>query len=119
MLVLGYNAVLDITLINVYNIVILYSRVHQYKCSRCRSFASVKYMSVFQHINLVHSFEPNFSISCGIDDYKATFQKMPTWRRHRRKEHQRAKVVAAAVPGPVLQDQPTLYFDFDNKQEGC
>ena len=64
---------------------------------------------------MIHSFESNFSVICGIEECQATFKNMQTWRKHIRKEHQRARIDAndaSVTPGSVsLHVQHPLTFD--------
>ena len=56
---------------------------HCPKCSR-RVFTVTK---LIQHIGLIHAHEPNFQISCGINDCCSSFKIFESFRRHIYRKH--------------------------------
>lgn len=62
-------------------------RREQFQCTRCKEFASKNYLSVLRHIGLVHAFEADFEITCGLDDCFRTFKKYRSYRKHILRHH--------------------------------
>lgn len=56
-------------------------------CKICNNFASHTYSKVLRHIGLVHSFDPGFSVTCGVDGCPRTFTKYNSFRKHILRHH--------------------------------
>ena len=56
-------------------------------CKICNNFASRYYSKVLRHIGLVHSFDPGFTITCGVDGCPKTFTKYNSFRKHILRHH--------------------------------
>ena len=59
----------------------------KYTCSLCHSFASPNFEAVLRHIGSIHSFEPNFRITCGVDGCPRTYTSYRSYRKHILKKH--------------------------------
>lgn len=44
-------------------------------------------MKLIQHVGLVHAHEPNFTITCGLNNCKSTFKVYESFRRHVYRKH--------------------------------
>jgi hypothetical protein len=53
----------------------------------CDSFAAPRFIQVVRHIGKIHSFDPNFSITCGIDGCTSHFKKFSAYRSHFYRKH--------------------------------
>jgi hypothetical protein len=58
-----------------------------FKCCLCDSFAAPRFIQVVRHIGKIHSFDPNFSITCGIDGCTSHFKKFSAYRSHFYRKH--------------------------------
>ena len=56
--------------------------VSNFLCKICNNFASHSYFKVLCHIGLVHSFDPGFTVTCGVDGCPKTFKKYNSFRKH-------------------------------------
>ena len=56
-------------------------------CSLCYSFASPNFETVLRHIRSIHSFEPNFHITCGVNGCPQTYTSNRSYRKHILKTH--------------------------------
>ncbi len=63
------------------------SIVDKFTCTICYKFAAPKFESVLRHIGSVHSCEPSFHITCGIDGCPRTYRSYRSFRRHLRTNH--------------------------------
>ena len=59
----------------------------RYSCTICYKFAAPNFRCVLRHIGSVHSFEPNFYITCGIDECPRTYSSYRSFRKHMLKSH--------------------------------
>lgn len=57
-----------------------------YKCTKC-SRATFTLIKLIQHVDLVHAHEPNFTITCGLNNCKSTFKVYESFRRHVYRKH--------------------------------
>ncbi|KAH8008650.1 hypothetical protein HPB51_000476 [Rhipicephalus microplus] len=55
-------------------------------CPRC-PFFSAQFIKVVNHIGVVHSVEPNFSVFCGIDGCSSTYKKFSSYKSHLYRRH--------------------------------
>uniref|UniRef100_A0A1X7UU47 C2H2-type domain-containing protein n=1 Tax=Amphimedon queenslandica TaxID=400682 RepID=A0A1X7UU47_AMPQE len=53
-----------------------------FQCTRCTEFVSKNYLFVLHHIGLVHAFEADFEITCGLEDCSRCFKKYRSYRKH-------------------------------------
>ena len=51
-------------------------------CKICNNFASRYCSKVLCHFGLVHSFDPSFTVTCGVDGCPKTFTKYNSFRKH-------------------------------------
>ena len=62
---------------------------NKYVCSLCGQFARTSYKGVLRHIAEIHSFNPNFHITCGLgpDKCPETYTKYDSFRSHVYRKH--------------------------------
>ena len=69
-------------------------------CSLCHQFASPTFRGVFKHIGIIHSFEPNFKVTCGISGCEATFTVYSSWRSHIYRKHRNEMLETSTIQEP-------------------
>ncbi len=67
-------------------------------------------MKLIQHVGLVHNHEPNFSITCGLNNCKSSFTVYESFRRHVYRKHRKLVL-------PHDDMDATEYMDNDNDLE--
>ena len=60
---------------------------NRFLCKICSSYSSHTYIKVLRHIGAVHSFDPNFTITCGLDGCIKIFSKYTSFRKHIIRNH--------------------------------
>lgn len=58
-----------------------------FTCSLCNEFTATSMRSVLRHIGLIHSHEPNFSLTCGIHGCPRTYRNYDSFRKHLARHH--------------------------------
>ncbi|XP_033097594.1 uncharacterized protein LOC117101675 [Anneissia japonica] len=58
-----------------------------YNCSLCGYFESSKLCKIVSHISQNHSLDPNFYISCGLDDCPQSFRNFASFKSHLYRKH--------------------------------
>ena len=56
-------------------------------CVLCAHFAGNTFADVVRHIGYVHAWEPNFQITCGLDECKRQYRSFMAYRNHLYKAH--------------------------------
>lgn len=56
-------------------------------CTRCNKYQTNKFNSLLQHLKLIHSHEPYFSLRCGIDGCERVYHKIESYLSHVRRKH--------------------------------
>lgn len=67
-------------------------------------------MKLIQHVGLVHNHEPNFNITCGLNNCKSSFTVYESFRRHVYRKHRKLVL-------PHDDMDATEYMDNDNDFE--
>ncbi len=67
-------------------------------------------MKIIQHVGLVHNHEPNFRITCGLNNCKSSFTVYESFRRHVYRKHRKLVL-------PHDDMDATEYMDNDNDFE--
>ena len=57
------------------------------KCPRCAHFQTCNVSKFMRHLFLIHSSEPNFSITCGLQNCVRTFKKFTSYKSHVYRDH--------------------------------
>lgn len=60
----------------------------KFSCTICNSFSSSTLKKVLRHIGSVHSFEPNFQITCGVDGCARTYTNFKSFQKHLSRRHE-------------------------------
>lgn len=60
----------------------------KYTCTICYRYATRTLKSVLRHIGAVHSFEPGFSITCGVRGCARTYKNFRSFRKHLLRQHE-------------------------------
>ena len=76
--------------------------MENYTCVICNHFCATSMTRVFKHIGLVHSHEPNFHLSCGIQGCPRTYQNYYSFRKHSQRRHQDC-LVSKPFSNPSLE----------------
>lgn len=84
-------------------------------CFLCASFAGGSFRDVVRHIGYVHSFEPNFTVTCGLHGCKRQYKNFSAYRVHLYKAHGSVMKdgLAQEEPIPSLSDLPTSTSSLD------
>ena len=92
----------------------------KFYCQICRKFSRRCYLGVLQHIRVVHSFEPDFHILCGLDnDCPATYTVYESFRSHVYKKH-RELLVSDSFDDNCYQAGGVAAQDLDSSDDtGC
>lgn len=69
-------------------------------------------MKLIQHVGLVHNHEPNFSITCGLNNCKSSFTLYESFRRHVYRKHRKLVL-------PHDDMDATEYMDNDFEEMDC
>ena len=56
-------------------------------CNVCQQFASRTYPKLLRHIGTVHSFDPHFKLTCGLDGCPRTYTKYRSFQKHVTRHH--------------------------------
>ena len=80
----------------------------RYTCPKCHRFSAPSFPSVMRHIGSVHSWKPNFSITCGIDGCPRTYTSYRYFRRHVCKQHSRYTEDSGDSNSPNNDSQDSL-----------
>lgn len=75
----------------------------KHTCCLCYSFAAMNYEAVLRHIGVVHSWEPNFNIPCGINGCPKVYTSYRAYRKHVIQKHQE-----------LIVDESSEYNDIDS-----
>ena len=59
----------------------------RFTCTICRSYASPNPRGVLRHIGSVHSYEPDFKVTCGIGGCPRTYVNFRSFQKHIRRMH--------------------------------
>jgi hypothetical protein len=59
----------------------------KFRCPLCSSFGADKFTSVLSHIQCVHSWDPHFSIACGVDGCQVTYRNFHSYKSHLYRKH--------------------------------
>ncbi len=59
----------------------------KYTCHKCYRFAAPSFSTVLRHIGAVHSWEPNFDVTCGINGCPRKYTSYRSYRKHILKVH--------------------------------
>jgi hypothetical protein len=86
-----------------------------YHCPICPSFASDSFLPVLRHIGAVHSFDPRFSITCGIDGCQATYKNFASYKTHIYRKHRDTEAVCLVTQRP--RDVNELPVETDHEIE--
>ena len=62
----------------------------RFSCTICHRFASSTLKRVVRHIGSVHSFEPGFQITCGVNGCARTYTNFRSFQKHLTRQHQAA-----------------------------
>ena len=92
-------------------------RRNKYVCPLCGQFARTSYQGVLRHIGEVHSFNPNFHITCSLGPEKCpeTYTKYESFRSHIYRKHREELKTSSFCHGELVQDDtndtetPTVY----------
>ena len=60
----------------------------KYTCTVCYKYATRTLKSVLRHIGAVHSFEPGFSITCGVGGCARSYTNYRSFRKHLLRQHE-------------------------------
>ena len=79
---------------------------NKYVCSICGQFARTSFQGVLRHIGEVHSFNPNFHITCGLgpDKCPETYTKYDSFRSHVYRKHREELKTSMVCPGEQVID---------------
>lgn len=85
-------------------------------CFLCASFAGGSFSDVVRHIGYVHSFDPNFTVTCGLHGCKRQYKSFGAYRVHLYKAHGSVMKdgLAEIEPFPSLSDPPTCTSSLDD-----
>ena len=74
-----------------------------FQCPLCADFTTLTLKSLTVHIHRVHSNQPRFRISCGVNGCQATYTNFRCFKDHLRRKHpdQLNEVVVAEVPASI------------------
>ena len=56
--------------------------IRKYTCSICYHYSAPSFRSVLRHVGSVHSWDPNFNITCGIQGCPRVYTSYRPYRRH-------------------------------------
>ena len=56
-------------------------------CVLCAHFAGNTFADVVRHIGYVHAWEPNFQITCGLDECKMQYRSFMAYKKHLYRAH--------------------------------
>ena len=87
----------------------------RFTCSLCHSFAALDYLSVLRHIRSVHSWEPHFNITCGIDGCVRTYRSFRCYKAHIFTKH--SHFVSQPVNTTDIEE-PTIHDDLSLENSG-
>ena len=59
----------------------------RYTCPVCYRFSAPTFQSVLTHVGSVHSWEPNFKITCGIEECPRIYTSYRSYRKHILQKH--------------------------------
>lgn len=76
----------------------------KYTCSVCYAFSAPNYQSVIRHIGSVHSWEPHFRITCGVDGCPRSYSSYRSFRKHIMDKHQEILSDGNTEPAPADED---------------
>ena len=63
-----------------------------YPCSICKQFSSINTSGGLRHIGVVHSYEANFYLTCGIDGCPWNYHNYHSFRKLVRRHHPQRKI---------------------------
>ena len=78
--------------------------IRKFSCSICHKYAALSYESVLKHIGSVHSCEPNFHITCGVEGCPRTYRSYRSFRHHLTNKHCGADLPASNNTIPSVDD---------------
>ena len=83
-----------------------------YNCPKC-SKRAFTLMKLVKHIGLIHAHEPNFSITCGLNNCQRSFKNFQSVRRHVYRKHRENIFCsnldpAVEITPAVVDDLPTV-----------
>ncbi len=73
----------------------------KFTCTVCHRFSSPTLRRVLRHIGAVHSFDPGFSITCGVEECARTYHNFKSFQRHLQRRHK------AVIDNVSEEDDPT------------
>ena len=59
----------------------------KYVCCLCDQFASKAFVPVLRHIGQVHQFEPNFTVTCGLNGCQLKYTMYTGYKTHLYRHH--------------------------------
>ena len=90
--------------------------MERFSCSICNFFASLDYASVIRHIGSVHSWEPRFRITCGIEGCMRTYTSYRRYREHIINKHSELLIDDSMdTEDPLLRDSEHIHVHSDEE----
>ena len=87
----------------------------KFTCTICNRFASSTLKRVLRHIGSVHSFEPGFQVTCGIEGCTRTYSNFRSFQKHLARNHETAlNRVEDSSPAPRPQVQRDVHESDDD-----
>ena len=88
----------------------------KYTCTICYRYATRTLKGVLRHIGAVHSFEPGFSITCGVGGCARTYKNYRSFRKHLLRQHE-ADMERTSNTSSVPDGNDSLAENDDNASE--
>lgn len=73
--------------------------------------------SVLRHIGSVHSFEPNFHVSCGINDCPRTYENYHSFRKHLNRHHPECLKPSSSSTGSSEDINHLIHVDGEQPED--